>query len=66
MNLAVFVITKGANEVITWQESNKALSRHLSGDWGDVCKEDWEANNEALKHNQRLLSSYKTETGIKF
>ncbi len=35
------------------------LIRHAQGDWGDVCKEDWEANEDALKNGLRLLSSYK-------
>ncbi len=35
------------------------LIRHAQGDWGDVCKEDWKTNNDALKNGLRLLSSYK-------
>lgn len=34
------------------------LSRHLGGDWGSVPTEDAEANNDALKYGDRLLSSY--------
>lgn len=34
------------------------LRRHLVGDWGDLCPEDVEQNNEALKHGFRLMSSY--------
>ena len=34
------------------------LQRHVSGDWGIVCEEDKEANNEALKSGARLLSAY--------
>ena len=30
---------------------------------GDVCKEDWESNDEALKNGQRLLSEYKLPDG---
>lgn len=37
--------------------------RHASCDWGDVCKEDWESNDEALKNGQRLLSEYKLPDG---
>ena len=33
--------------------------RHANGDWGDVCKEDWRSNDEALKNGLRLLSEYK-------
>jgi hypothetical protein len=34
------------------------LQRHLAGDWGVVCAEDAEANNQALKDGSRLLSAY--------
>lgn len=34
------------------------LSRHLRGDWGDVCQEDKAENELSLKHDFRLLSSY--------
>ena len=37
----------------------RSLSRHLTGDWGDLCHEDWQANEEALAHgNLRLFSVY--------
>ena len=41
------------------------LVRHAQGDWGDVCKEDWESNDEALKSGQRLLSAYALPDGEK-
>ena len=34
------------------------LQRHASGDWGDLCAEDTQANNDALQYGDRLLSSY--------
>ena len=34
------------------------LNRHCQGDWGDVCEEDAELNNDAVKYGGRLLSSY--------
>lgn len=36
----------------------KCLRRHIQCDWGDICKQDKQSNNEALKYNERLLSSY--------
>lgn len=39
------------------------LARHANGDWGDVCKEDWKINDEALKNGLRLLSEYKLPDG---
>lgn len=35
------------------------LSRHLSGDWGDLCASDAAANDAALRHDDgRLFSAY--------
>lgn len=34
------------------------LARHLAGDWGVLPAEDAQLNNEALKSDGRLLSSY--------
>lgn len=39
------------------------LVRHANCDWGDVCKEDWESNDEAVKNGLRLLSEYKLPDG---
>lgn len=32
--------------------------RHVAGDWGDLCKEDKQANAAALAYGSRLLSAY--------
>lgn len=37
---------------------NRFLQRHLSGDWGDICNEACEANNQGLDYGNRLLSRY--------
>lgn len=34
------------------------LSRHVSGDWGDICEEDEKQNEWALKNRERLMSVY--------
>lgn len=34
------------------------LTRHQTGDWGDLADEDKEANEEALFINTRIFSSY--------
>ena len=58
--------TPGVLEVTTWAERNIAFIRHARGDWGDVSKEDWQANDRALQTGERLLSVYHTRSGIKF
>jgi hypothetical protein len=35
------------------------INRHLHGDWGDVCKDDAELNELALKDGSRLMSVYR-------
>jgi len=35
------------------------LERHAAGDWGELPPEDRAANDDALKHGDRLFSSYK-------
>ena len=36
------------------------LVRHLVGDWGEVCPEDWRLNDEGVGNGDRLLSAYRT------
>ena len=42
------------------------LSRHVRGDWGDLCDEDKRENEFALGKNLRLFSSYKVGSDCKF
>ena len=65
-SLGQVVITRGAISDIPADEVRECLLRHAEGDWGDVCKGDWAENDEALKHESRLLSSYRTKNGIRF
>lgn len=41
------------------------INRHARGDWGDVCDEDKQLNDQSLVDGSRLLSAYKTSTRIK-
>lgn len=54
------VATPGALALL--EQLNKSplefLSRHLRGDWGDLCQEDKTENELSLKYGYRLLSSY--------
>ena len=38
---------------------NKMLTRHVTGDWGDVCNDDKKLNDAAVQDGERLLSSYR-------
>lgn len=40
------------------------LARHAFGDWGDLCKEDKEANDLAVAIGDRSFSSYEVGIGL--
>jgi hypothetical protein len=64
--LGQLVATPNALEHVTHREILCALGRHVSGDWGEVCDEDKETNNMALKQGIRLMSAYTSQAGTKF
>lgn len=57
VNAAVLRDEKTASDI------NSALEKYCSGDWGDLCQEDKEANDRATAENERLLARYKTASG---
>ena len=36
----------------------ESLQKHHSGDWGELCKEDKQANDFAVENGYRILSAY--------
>ena len=60
------VITRGALDALDDEVVHNSIVRHASGDWGDVCAEDRQSNEEALKNGTRLFSVYHTDDGRKF
>jgi len=58
-------ITPGAQNILTPAEIASMISRHTTGDWGDVPEEDKEENEQSLLHGWRLLSSYTAGNGEK-
>lgn len=66
-SLGQTVATPGALEALqkTGQSPMEFLSRHVGGDWGDLCDEDKEANEEALIHGGRIFSAYHLNDGEK-
>ena len=59
-------ITRAALASLPAQDVAAALDRHRTGDWGDVDKADHRANEQALKHGERLFSVYHAGDGRKF
>ena len=58
--LGNIVATPGALAALesTQQNALEFIAKHASCNWGNVCPEDWEANNQALENGSRILSSY--------
>lgn len=48
------------------QDAIVFLSRHQTGDWGNVCEEDAKENELSVKEGFRILSVYETNLGKKF
>ena len=61
-DLGQLVATPGALAALekTRQSPMEFLSRHVTGDWGDIPEEDRTENQHSLEHGYRLLSSYRT------
>ena len=59
------VATIGATMIADNLAILELLRRHLAGDWGELSEEDKKANEHAVKHGDRILSSYRTESGEK-
>ena len=59
------VMTPAAMQVLTPDDVITALRRHVTGDWGDVCQEDWDENLLSLREGFRLFSVYHTQSGTK-
>ena len=56
--LGQVVATRGAMSIGDMPFFARCLNRHVRGDWGCVCEEDRDTNNEALKAGNRILSAY--------
>lgn len=53
-------MTNGASYLLTLNARlpQEFLTRHQSGDWGDLHEGDKSLNDEALENGDRILSSY--------
>ena len=66
-SLGETVATPGALGVLAeaGQDPSSFLSRHVGGDWGEVCEGDRQINEEAVNNGDRLMSAYTLRTGVK-
>jgi hypothetical protein len=65
--LGRLLITPGAIEALerSGQSALEFLPHHAQGDWGNVCEEDRQANDDALIDGSRILSAFHTSLGEK-
>ena len=63
-SLGRIVATPGALDALQTAEDEAFvyLYRHACGDWGEVCPDDQNENEESLTHGFRLLSVYRLKS----
>ena len=59
------VMTRGVAHEVSAECVLKVLGRHVRGDWGDLCAEDKQENERAVREgNGRILSAYGLPSAI--
>jgi hypothetical protein len=63
--LGRLIVTSGADAVLAeaGEEADMFLSRHVSGDWGEVVPARSAANTLALTIRKPLISTHRTSSG---
>ena len=53
-------MTSGVHAIVQGGNLNPAtyLRRHATGDWGDLCADDKQLNDQSIQGEGRLFSSY--------
>lgn len=64
--LGQVVITPNARDRLNPLDVITAISRHVQGDWGDLCEQDRQENEYSLDHDLRLVSVYEDQNHVKF
>ena len=64
-DLGQLVATPGALAALekSGQSPMAFLTRHVTGDWGDIPEDDRKENQFSLENGFRLMSSYTTSAG---
>jgi hypothetical protein len=67
LELGQVVGTPGAIRALAEAKQDPAelLTRHVTGDWGDLPDEDKEENELSVRRGLRIFSAYKLDTGTK-
>lgn len=66
--LGQVVVTRGVSDATEESRDFKSevmlyLARHSLGNWGVVCDEDKQINDDAVRNGKRILSAYETCKG---
>ena len=56
--VGLLTVTSGVLATVAPDFAMDCLIRHASGDWGELGPEDAAANDAAVEHGARILSSY--------
>jgi hypothetical protein len=59
-------LTAEAKQALSSDDIERALNAHASGKWGELDREDIDANERALREGGRLVSVYQSEVGDRF
>ena len=62
----IVVITPNALDKLTPADVQRGMQRHQADDWGDLGAADWKENDAALHAGLRLLSAYRSASGVTF
>ena len=67
IDIGRMVAAPGALKVLAEAEQTplEFLVRHMNGDWGEVCPEDWAENDLSVREGFRILSAYTLKTDVK-
>jgi hypothetical protein len=65
--LGQIVGTPGVLDALEYAEQvpEEFITRHVTGDWGDLDEEDKAANEATLRYGGRLFSAYHLSTNVK-
>lgn len=66
LELGALLITPGAQQTIDPADVFEAIQRHSQGDWGELCDEDRQENEDSIQNGFRVVSAYCDRHGSKF
>ena len=64
--LGRILATPGVLQTVSADEIRARLSQHAQCDWGELSDEDRQENDDALDRRLRILSAYRSRSGVKF